>query len=331
MIRSSIVWKGATLALAIGVHGGLAVSLSSKTIVEIESDAGAQTAMLGNSFADLSAGVLVPSQAKAKLEPVEPIETKPVDPSQFQKAKQITNNITQRNVLSAQPKTIEIAYVAPRKVTLRPTLETVTSDVSKHRQQRLQSTTLTTHQQAAMSQPSYESTPAKALKPQKAIKAEEGEATTSVTRSPRPQKRSVELENRAAVAKPKPKLKTKAGNAKRNAKAGSSNGSKKARSKKQGRKTGATKRTGNAAASNYPGRVMARISSAGRPSVNVRGTAVVRFTINARGGLSSAGVVRSSGSRRLDNAAVQVIHNAIPFPRPPAGARRTFSINVQGR
>ena len=36
-------------------------------------------------------------------------------------------------------------------------------------------------------------------------------------------------------------------------------------------------------------------------------------------------------TRRWSGAALAVVRNAAPFPRPPAGARRSFSIRIQGR
>ena len=89
--------------------------------------------------------------------------------------------------------------------------------------------------------------------------------------------------------------------------------------------------SGNAAASNYPGEVMRRIARAGKPRVGARGTAVIGFTVASNGGLAQIGVARSSGSAALDRAAVALITKAAPFPRPPAGAQRRFSITIKGR
>ncbi len=91
------------------------------------------------------------------------------------------------------------------------------------------------------------------------------------------------------------------------------------------------KKAGNAAVTNYPGRINRHIAKRGRPSVGVKGRAVIRFTIAANGRLTSASVVRSSGSAKLDRAALQLIRRAAPFPRPPAGAQRSFSIGINGR
>ncbi|MDO6728808.1 TonB family protein [Marinovum sp. 2_MG-2023] len=87
---------------------------------------------------------------------------------------------------------------------------------------------------------------------------------------------------------------------------------------------------GNAAAANYPGKVMARLRRAGTLKTGVKGKVRVQFTIAANGRLAAARVTRSSGSGKLDNAALRVIRRAAPFPKPPAGAQRTFSLTLQG-
>ena len=60
-------------------------------------------------------------------------------------------------------------------------------------------------------------------------------------------------------------------------------------------------------------------------------TATIAFAIASNGGLASVSVARGSGSAALDRAAVSVIRKAAPFPRPPAGARRQYSIKIKGQ
>ncbi|QFU08746.1 Gram-negative bacterial tonB protein [Rhodobacteraceae bacterium THAF1] len=88
---------------------------------------------------------------------------------------------------------------------------------------------------------------------------------------------------------------------------------------------------GNAAASNYPGQVMARLNRVRRPSIRATGQARVAFTISASGRLSNVGIAGSSGSFELDRAAVRIVQRAAPFPPPPPGAQRSFAINISGR
>ena len=88
---------------------------------------------------------------------------------------------------------------------------------------------------------------------------------------------------------------------------------------------------GGGAADAYPGLVFQRIARAGRPGGAGRGTTVVGFTVAPSGGLAALAVARSSGSARLDRAALGIVSRAAPFPPPPAGAQRRFTISIEGR
>ncbi len=91
---------------------------------------------------------------------------------------------------------------------------------------------------------------------------------------------------------------------------------------------GKTSAAGNAAVTNYPGKVRARLSRAvGRISRSVRAGAdrdvTVAFTVTASGGLGGARIARSSGSSALDSAALAAVQRAAPFPPIPEGAGRS--------
>ncbi|MFG6517735.1 TonB family protein [Sulfitobacter sp. 1A13496] len=155
--------------------------------------------------------------------------------------------------------------------------------------------------------------------------------------SQRPQRRDPERAAEAAKkAKPKPQPKPKPkqttrGNAKRNNTKGAQTASRAGNAAQSGTRQRAAAPAGNAAASNYPGKVMSRIARVGKPRVRSRGTAVIAFSIGGGGQLAGVRVARSSGSAALDQAALGIIRKAAPFPRPPAGARRNFSIQIKGR
>ena len=59
--------------------------------------------------------------------------------------------------------------------------------------------------------------------------------------------------------------------------------------------------------------------------------AVVAFRVASNGGLTSVSIARSSGSSALDQAALRVDQRSAPFPPPPNGARRSFSVQIKGR
>ena len=77
--------------------------------------------------------------------------------------------------------------------------------------------------------------------------------------------------------------------------------------------------------------MLRRIASVRRPRTNARGVAVVGFSIAANGGVASLGILRSSGSRELDQLAQRVIRMAAPFPPPPPGARTNWQVEIAGR
>lgn len=83
---------------------------------------------------------------------------------------------------------------------------------------------------------------------------------------------------------------------------------------------------GNAAASNYPGLVMRKISRIRKQRAGARGKATVAFKVSSSGAATSVRIIRSSGSSKIDQIALRHIQRASPFPRPPKGARRSFSV-----
>ena len=144
----------------------------------------------------------------------------------------------------------------------------------------------------------------------------------------------------AAVAKPekpepKKKQKSKAGNggqnqgdAKRGVADGEAKGNTTAKSK------GKASSIGNAAVSNYPGKVLAKLrrSLRGIPRSAIsraRNDVQVSFVVSASGGVGSVRILRSSGSPELDSAALAVVRRAAPFPPiPPEAGRSSWQFTL---
>ncbi|WP_426226965.1 energy transducer TonB [Pararhizobium sp. DWP3-4] len=82
---------------------------------------------------------------------------------------------------------------------------------------------------------------------------------------------------------------------------------------------------GNAAESNYKGKVRTRVQRYFRypKSADSSGTVTVGFTISSGGGVSSLRILRGSGSPALDEAALNAVRKAEPFPKIPADANRS--------
>jgi colicin import membrane protein len=86
----------------------------------------------------------------------------------------------------------------------------------------------------------------------------------------------------------------------------------------------------------YRSEIVARISAAKHYPEDARsrgasGVAVVAFSIDASGALGGASIRRSSGDAGLDGEAVATVRRASPFPPPPPGAPRAFSIGLNYR
>lgn len=101
-----------------------------------------------------------------------------------------------------------------------------------------------------------------------------------------------------------------------------------------GKKGALSRQAGNAAVSNYSGKVRAKLNRAFRyPAAakreGLRGTAQVRFTVSASGAVSGVRIARSAGSSVLDQAALETVHRASPFPDiPDAAGRSTWTFTI---
>lgn len=82
------------------------------------------------------------------------------------------------------------------------------------------------------------------------------------------------------------------------------------------------------AARTYPAEVQRRIARTRQRRSGAPGRVVVAFSVNGSGGLTGLSIAQSSGKSSTDQAALDHIRRAAPFPAPPAGARRNFRIPV---
>jgi protein TonB len=156
-------------------------------------------------------------------------------------------------------------------------------------------------------------------------------AETVIEETPAPPKKAAEKPAKAAETPAKKARKQatagsggkQAGDARKGKADGEATGT---RADKAGK--GQSSAAGNAAVTNYPGKVRAKLSRAvSRISRRDRSAAdrdvTVAFTVTASGGLSGASIVRGSGSASLDSAALAAVRRAAPFPAIPEGAGRS--------
>lgn len=96
---------------------------------------------------------------------------------------------------------------------------------------------------------------------------------------------------------------------------------------------GAAQTAGNATASAYRAEVAARLAkkrfypNAARRD-RLTGRATVSFTLNASGRVTAARIVRSAGARILDEAALEMVRRAAPYPPIPSGLGATITIQA---
>jgi protein TonB len=157
--------------------------------------------------------------------------------------------------------------------------------------------------------------------------------------APRPEKPAEKVEKKRAPEKKEPakpreqksaekRAAGSGGNAKADARRGEADGQ--ADGKTVARSKGGSRQStaGNAAVSNYPGKVVSKLRRAQRyPSEAKRkkqqGEAWVAFTVSANGGIGGVRLMRSSGSPVIDKAAIETVRRAAPFPAIPKDAGRS--------
>ncbi|MEP4194805.1 MAG: TonB family protein [Aliishimia sp.] len=362
MIRSSPLAKG----LALTVSATLLISgmqlARPEAKVEMEGGGVPVEARIGTAFEDMAVGTLtaqVPDDAPQEPEP--PVETEQhtdvqeteqpnveatLQPSPQQTPLSATNvpSPTAQPVATDSPLPKEIPTLVPMQVT--PSADAVLPSVTA--QKPTQITKPLKAQPAQVVETTLTPVAPQAVQPTE-TQTEPNQTIASLTPetsapsfSTRPKRRDAAKAAKIAAARPKPvedlvvakkpKPKADRGNAKRNNTQGAENGTnQQAKAKTQGNGKTVTAQAGNAAISNYPGKVMRKIMRVRKPNVRARGAAIVAFRVAANGGLARVSITRSSDSNALDQAALRVIKSAAPFPAPPAGAQRAFSVTIKGR
>lgn len=151
---------------------------------------------------------------------------------------------------------------------------------------------------------------------------------------PVPEVKKEEPVKKVERKKPKQKVVRKAGEkgtAKVNATKGEVDGSADVKTASVGgQQKGNSSTAGNAAVSNYPGKVRNKINRAKRRAPGGEsGSVVVSFVVGSGGQASGIRVARSSVSAALDRAAVDSVQRAAPFAKiPEAAGRSSWAFNV---
>ena len=94
-----------------------------------------------------------------------------------------------------------------------------------------------------------------------------------------------------------------------------------------------TKTSGKVNLTNYKGRLIAHLARkkyyppAARQK-NIRGKVLVRFSVVSSGRVTAVRIIKSSGHKILDQAALQTIKRASPLPRLPKGTKKRITITM---
>ena len=296
MISSSLQAKIICIIAATAAVMGVVALSNTPTPITIAGAGEASEARMGNSFEDMSIGTLTAVSTKIVVEAVMPAR-------------------------APAPKTLQPAATPRVSAAVQPT-RAATPLALASQAVALKPTTAAT---APLAQPITATADASASPQSSSRPKQRDPALAAKAAPPEPVKRAKPVQKKPAKQEP-PR-----GNAARSANTGTASGTTASRATTQGSTKQQSRESGNAAALNYPGKVLRRISRVGKPRVNNRGTAVVAFSISGSGGLASLSIARSSGSPALDQAALRVIRKAAPFPAPPRGAQRSYSIKVKGR
>ncbi|MEO0633523.1 MAG: TonB family protein [Pseudomonadota bacterium] len=367
MIAASRWIAASALAIAAALHLMGIMRLDLTDDIEIAGgQAGAVQASLGDAFADLSEGTLTAVETKNVTEPLEVEDTAAdltiekalveADPTSKTPRREPDAAVAQTPVdmaLNHWPPEAVVTAATPLTSDKQPDPQAAIGAVTRAEpvptptlratapKDRMQTATVTAQIETLSAVTPIALTPLEAEVQPETLTADELDQL-EVTQSLRPKVRSraFERRNKPDDSPPAPRRVTRAeqatpaprGNqAQTNARAGQTDGAANAAASQRATGNQRSANAGKAAVSNYPGKVVRRIQRVRRPRIKDAGApAVVTFRIAANGGLSAVAIRSSSGSAKLDRAAIQMIQRAAPFPPPPPGAQRSFNLPIYG-
>lgn len=330
LVPQSPLMACGALVLAFGLHAALSGFIVRDTIDQ----AGGKTALAaqGSSFANLAAGVDSPEPIEEEIEtqaetapplpPVKPQEIVPVQPVEPETVETVT---PVEAVEGGVPLILAANEDRRDEPSVPPVLETVSSP-DFEQQESIKPVS------ARAEQVTPEAVSPEVLTEVQPPEPQSPPVLESLRPPERPQKPELApqaVRTSASNSAPSPAATKPRGNGEVNATRGVAT-STRTQPGGQAQTTGGVAQVqGNAAADNYPGQVMRRIQRAKRRA-NVRGVAIVRFTIAGNGALAGVSIARSSGSAKLDGIALAQVRRAAPFPPPPTGAKRSFTVRIKG-
>jgi len=302
---------GGSLAVSVALHLGALALVPGHEAPDVEGGAASvEPAQIGDSFRDIAQGSVAarPALPPDTLAPTRP-EDGPPEPAA---------------TAAPVPQPVAAAPApAPSLVVPRPSLATAATITAEPA--RLAETT------AAAERP--ELRPIEAVPPDRVVAAlEPPEVTTAAADTPRPAPRPDRTARAPGSPEPPAKHAATAPGAERAERRGEDDGAETAAAAPRTAPAAPARADqGTAAASSYPGIVMRQLTRTPRPQAGRRGAAVVGFELGPGGELRHVMILRSSGHAAIDEAALEHVRRAAPFPAPPQGAERRFQVRYESR
>ena len=335
-MRVSVV---AALAFCIsaGLHVGALAVLAPEGDAQLRGGGTPQAVRLGTAFKDIAERRLSASDVTRSAQPIRPEGTAPVVHARSPSA-------IRQDVHAAKHPPGRAKILAVRPTAIAPA-ERVASDHSAARAMndgihvsgllkpnaisrgQISEPGLSIQSQLAQTPSSVQ---VSAVRPPQ-LSAEPDTGTVRISARPRVRPQIVESQSRPSPPPGAPASGRTERSAQPRQVAGTSDGQAKARATRTAPRKSNARQSGNAANDDHAGQVMRKIQRIRRPTGVGYGTALVSFAIGPDGALSALRIARSSGSPRLDRAALRLIERAAPFPRPPQGATRVMQIPISGK
>lgn len=310
-MNATIKWTGA-IVLSLLAHAGAATLFEPEDkpteLAMIEGGEAMEVAVLGNAFDETL-------QAGDPTETVEPLETPPEDvepePVETAAVTPVQPEVAAETPMDIVPSEADVILPADEIPPVAAVEPEVTASV------------------APVEEIVPEEPPEEKPELEKVVKPE--------PEKPEPEKK-VEPKKKPERKKPVKKVAGETGNAQASQKKGQADGVEGAKSSStQGKKGAFSRQSGNANMSNYDGKVRSKLNRSFRypPKAKregLQGVAQVRFTVSSSGAASNISIARSAGSAILDQAALDTVRRASPFPKIPDGAginSKTYTIPLQ--
>ncbi|MBY6200640.1 TonB family protein [Maritalea mobilis] len=301
---------GVAALFSVTLHGTGIVALGGEER-ETLSGGPPQIAMIGNSFEDAVAGVATPvppseiTETPDRIDPTEVARPDRIAPSEAEPVEQATIAETRPVDLPTNPSPVMAEVTPTQPSAVAATVPVAASPV-----------TPSTAQPATRPQPERVE-----AQPDPVVRRPEADTPRPTPRVARP----------APQPTPQPAQPAPQGSAATTTRAGDAAGQQTgAGAQTAAGDTGSSASDGRAAA-RYPNLVNRQLTRLRRPNTRFSGAAVIAFTIAPSGGLAAISVARSSGSAEFDRIALSHVQRAAPFPPPPPGAQRSYSVAVRGR